>query len=330
MKRKYKSIKLIAATTVLLFMQFISFAQEATTEVQKPEVVQIPKMFFDPVTYIWILLGFIVLLTIYTMSHTIRALTKIVEGKYTPANSAQSAEEGLTPEIVKPSLYSRIMHSLVKAVPVEKEKDVMLDHNYDGIQELDNQLPPWWKYGFYLTIVFAFVYLFNFHVSGSGKLQIAEYNEEMQNAELAKKQRMENDANYITSASVVKLTEASSLAAGKEIYMKSCLACHGEFGQGNVGPNLTDEFWIHGGGIKNVFNTVTEGVPAKGMISWKSQLSPKAIQEVSSYILTLQGTNPASPKEPQGEKWVEVTDSIAVAADSLITDSTQAAVAISK
>jgi cytochrome c oxidase cbb3-type subunit 3 len=322
MKRINKSIKLIAATTVLLFMQFTSFAQTVATEATKPDVVQIPKMFFDPITYIWILLGFIVLLTIYTMSHTIRALTKIVEGKYAPAGSTQTESSEVVPEIVRPSLYSRIMHSLVKAVPIEKEKDVMLDHNYDGIQELDNQLPPWWKYGFYITIVFAFVYLFNFHVSGSGKLQLAEYNEEMQNAELAKKQRIENDANYITSASVVKLTEPVSLAAGKAIYIQNCKACHGDFGQGNVGPNLTDEFWIHGGGIKNVFNVVTDGVPSKGMISWKSQLTPKAIQEVSSYILTLQGTNPATPKEPQGEKWVEVTDS-AVVADSVAVDSVQ-------
>lgn len=328
MKRINNSIKLIASTTVLLFMQFTSYAQEVATEVKKPEVVQIPKMFFDPVTYIWILLGFIVLLTIYTMSHTIRALTKIVEGKYAPTGSTQAEAAELSPEIVRPSLYSRIMHSLVKAVPIEKEKDVMLDHNYDGIQELDNQLPPWWKYGFYITIVFAFVYLFNFHVSGSGKLQLAEYNEEMKNAELERKARMENDANYITSASVVTLTEAGSIAAGKETYIKSCKACHGDFGQGNVGPNLTDEFWIHGGGIKNIFNTVTEGVPAKGMISWKTQLTPKAIQEVSSYILTLQGTNPASPKEPQGDKWVEVTDSIVVA-DSIVVDSVQS-IALSK
>ncbi len=328
MKRTNKSFNLIAATTVLLFIQFTSFAQTVAPEAAKPEVVQIPKMFFDPVTYIWILLGFIVLLTIYTMSHTISALAKIIEGKYATVGSTQTDPVEAIPEIVRPSLYSRIMHSLVKAVPIEKEKDVMLDHNYDGIQELDNQLPPWWKYGFYITILFAFVYLFNFHVSGSGKLQLAEYNEEIQNAELAKKQRIENDANYITSASVVKLSEPGSLAAGKAIYIQSCKACHGDFGQGNVGPNLTDEFWIHGGGIKNVFNVVTDGVPSKGMISWKSQMTPKAIQEVSSYILTLQGTNPATPKEPQGEKWVEVTDS-AVVADSVVVDSVQS-IALSK
>lgn len=327
MKRIKNNIKLIAATTVLLFMQINSFAQEVAAEVKKPDVVQIPKALFDPVTYIWILLGFIVVLTIYTMSHTITVLTRIIEGK-----SAHAATEAhLVEELAsakKNSLYSRIMHSLVKAVPIEKERDVLLDHNYDGIQELDNQLPPWWKYGFYLTIVFAFVYLFNFHVSGSGKLQIAEYNEEMKNAELDKKQRMENDANYITAASVVTLTDPAAIAAGKETFIKSCKACHGDFGQGNVGPNLTDEYWIHGGGIKNVFNTVTEGVPAKGMISWKSQLSPKAIQEVASYILTLQGTNPAAPKEPQGEKWVEVTDSVAVT-DTLAVDSVQS-IALSK
>ena len=221
------------------------------------------------------------------------------------------------------------MNALVRAVPVEHEEDVMLDHNYDGIRELDNQLPPWWKYGFYVTILFAFIYIINYHISGSGKLQAAEYNEEMKNAEIATKKRMENNANYVTAASVVKLTEKAAIESGKEIYLKNCLACHGDHAQGNVGPNLTDEFWIHGGGIKNIFNTVTEGVPAKGMISWKSQLPPKAIQEVASYILTLQGTNPAGAKEPQGDKWVEVADSSAAVVDSAAVDSVKS-VALSK
>lgn len=320
MKRLKNNLKSIGGVFTLLLLQLNTFGQDVAADATKPETIQIPEVLFDPITYLWILLGSIVLLTIYTMSHTIKALSKVIEGRV--ANVPEESEEAVGMQAaIKTSLYKRIMHSLVKTVPIEKEKDVMLDHNYDGIRELDNQLPPWWKYGFYLTIVFAFVYLINFHVSGSGKLQLAEYSEEMKNAELATKKRMENSTNNINAASVTILTEAGSLASGKEIYVKNCVACHGDLGQGNVGPNLTDEFWIHGGGIKNIFNTIVVGVPSKGMISWKSQLTPKATQEVASYILTLQGTNPAGAKEAQGEKWVEVVDSTTIAADTTKVDS---------
>lgn len=328
MKRFKNNLKQISAAGILMLLQLNTYAQDATAVVKKPDTVKIPEMLFDPVTYIWLLLGGIVLLTIYTMSNTISALTKVIEGRSAQAASYNAVSEELKKE-KSTTLYKRIMNALVRAVPVEHEEDVMLDHNYDGIRELDNQLPPWWKYGFYVTILFAFIYIINYHISGSGKLQAAEYNEEMKNAEIATKKRMENNANYVTAASVVKLTEKAAIESGKEIYLKNCLACHGDHAQGNVGPNLTDEFWIHGGGIKNIFNTVTEGVPAKGMISWKSQLPPKAIQEVASYILTLQGTNPAGAKEPQGDKWVEVADSSAAVVDSAAVDSVKS-VALSK
>ena len=176
MKRLKNNLKSIGGVFTLLLLQLNTFGQDVAADATKPETIQIPEVLFDPITYLWILLGSIVLLTIYTMSHTIKALSKVIEGRV--ANVPEESEEAVGMQAaIKTSLYKRIMHSLVKTVPIEKEKDVMLDHNYDGIQELDNQLPPWWKYGFYLTIVFAFVYLINFHVSGSGKLQLAEYNE---------------------------------------------------------------------------------------------------------------------------------------------------------
>lgn len=196
------------------------------------------------------------------------------------------------------------MQSLTRAVPIERERDVMLDHDYDGIRELDNQLPPWWKWGFALTIVFAFIYLFSYHLSGTGKLQLAEYDEQIQEAARQREELMARSAAFVTSENVVVIKDASGLAEGKGIFEKNCVACHRSDGGGNVGPNLTDEYWIHGGGIKNVFATVSNGVPAKGMISWKSQLSPKQIQEVASYVLTLEGTHPADAKAPQGDLWV--------------------------
>lgn len=327
MKKNIFKNKNAIAFTVLFFSTVVTFAQDVAATEAKPETYQIPKMFWDPITYVWILLGSIVLLTIYTMSRTITVLTKVVEGKYDRHTQTSAQAAAQTQEVKTPSAWSKMMNVLVRAVPIEKEKDVMLDHDYDGIDELDNQLPPWWKYGFYFTIIFAFVYIFNFHVSGSGKLQLAEYKEEVAKADAEKKLRMEKDANMVTASNVVALTDPAALASGKEIYVKNCKACHGDFGQGVVGPNLTDEYWIHGGGAKNVFNTITEGVTGKGMISWKSQLAPKKIQEVTSYILTLKGTNPAAAKEPQGTIWVEeVTASVdsTMKSDATGVDSTKA------
>lgn len=194
---------------------------------------------------------------------------------------------------------------LTKGVPVEREADVMLHHNYDGIRELDNKLPPWWVWGFYITIIWSAFYLLHFHVSGTGKLSSAEYQQEIIAAEIEKSERLKLAGENVTEANVTVLTAEADIAEGKSIYSKNCTACHLDNGGGQVGPNLTDDYWIHGGGIKNIFRVVTEGVPAKGMISWKSQLSPKQIQKVSSYILTLHGTHPDGAKEPQGELWKE-------------------------
>jgi cytochrome c oxidase cbb3-type subunit 3 len=225
--------------------------------------------------------------------------------------------KSFSPEkIKKESAWSKLMKALKRSVPVTQEADVMLDHNYDGIRELDNQLPPWWKWGFYFTILFAFVYLFYYHVSGKGKLQLGEYADELKQAQLAADERMKDAANNINDANVVAFTDAHEIAEGKNIFMKNCVACHGNFGQGNIGPNLTDDYWLHGGGIKNVFHTITEGYPMKGMISWKAQLAPKQIQEVASFVLTLHGTNPEAAKEPQGDLWTEQpkVDTVATAA----------------
>lgn len=322
MKKINSYIKGSIALMLMTATSLSAFAQTATAPADPmKDVVRIPKMFFDPVTYIWILLGFILLVTIYTLSRTVNQLTNVIEKQ-----NGRVAQEGAVASgvrVEKPNTaWNQLMKLLTRSVPIEKEADVMLDHDYDGIKELDNQLPPWWKWGFYFTIAFAFVYLIYYHVSASGPLQAAEYQAQMDLAAAEKKAMLEKNANIVTAESVVILTDAESIAAGKNAFMTYCKACHGDFGQGNVGPNLTDEFWIHGGGIKNIFNTVTEGVPAKGMISWKSQLSPKVIQQVGSYILTLQGTNPAGAKAPQGDKWVDQAAAPAPADSTAKMDST--------
>ncbi len=184
----------------------------------------------------------------------------------------------------------------------KRVKDELLDHDYDGIQELDNDLPPWWLYLFYFTIAWSVAYLIYFHVLG-GDLQEAEYLAEMKAAEVMKKELLAEQARQGAAAALTtQLTDDESLARGKVVYTTHCLACHGAYGEGGVGPNMTDEYWIHGGTMTDVVNTILNGVPAKGMISWRPVLKPDEITEVASFILSLQGTNPPNGKAPEGEK----------------------------
>lgn len=205
---------------------------------------------------------------------------------------------------VKESLFARFRQFVTRSTPIEKEAEVMLDHDYDGIKELDNRIPPWFSWLFYVTIIFSVWYMIHYHVLGTGKLQAEEYQAEVQLAELKRAELIRSGA-FINEETVTLLSDAADLLSGKAIYDANCVACHGQYGEGLVGPNLTDDYWVHGGGIKNVFKITKYGVPAKGMIAWQSQLSPNQMQEVSSYIISLYGTNPSNPKAPEGEKWVE-------------------------
>ena len=200
-----------------------------------------------------------------------------------------------------------------KAASLEKEQEVLLDHNYDGIQELDNSLPPWWKYGFYLTIVVSVIYIYRFHFSHDGLSQQEEYLAQMQQGEEDKAAYLAKSANNVDENTVVYLTDAASIAAGKDMYGKSCVACHLADGGGSVGPNLTDDYWLHGGGIKDIFKSLKYGWQEKGMKSWKDDYSPKQIQEIASFVKSLKGTKPTTPKEAQGDLYVEAGAVIAVA-----------------
>ena len=192
---------------------------------------------------------------------------------------------------------------LASLKPLSMEKDLEMEHKYDDIAELDNPTPPWFMYLFYATIVFAVIYLVGFHIIGNGKIMVTEYTEEVTIAEKAREEYMKKFANAVNEHNVKVLGDPKSLESGAKIYTQNCVACHGEKAEGKVGPNLTDEFWLHGGSAKNIFHTITEGVPEKGMISWKKSLNPIQVQEVLSYIVSLKGTNPPNPKEPQGEKY---------------------------
>lgn len=200
------------------------------------------------------------------------------------------------------------------AASMEQEKDIMLDHDYDGIRELDNSLPPWWKYGFYLTIVIGVIYLYRFHISHDGPSSEQEYQIAMQEAEAEKAAYLANAANNVDENTVEALTDPASLAAGKDMFVKTCAACHLADGGGSVGPNLTDKYWLHGGSIKDIFKSIKYGWQDKGMKSWKDDFSPKQIHEIASFVKSLNGTHPATPKDPQGELYVEAQQ--VAAADS--------------
>ena len=181
-----------------------------------------------------------------------------------------------------------------------KAKDeIHSHHDFDGIQEYDNDLPPWWKTMFYVSIVFAVGYMLHYHVFNTGMLQTEEYEMEMQQAALITA-KTADDPNAVTTYEPI--TDAAALEVGKSVYAANCAACHGTEGQGTVGPNLTDEYWLHGGDVNYIFKTVKYGVPAKGMVPWQGKLTKDQILEVSSYILSLTGSNPANAKAPQGEK----------------------------
>ena len=206
----------------------------------------------------------------------------------------------------KPRTFMQI---LTDAKPIEKEADILLDHDYDGIHELDNSLPPWWLYGFYISIAFAFIYMIRFHIM-DGPSSEDEFKTAMAEGQAEVDAYLATAKDLVDENSVVLLTDAGRIASGKKIFDANCVACHLADGGGLVGPNLTDEYWIHGGGIKEIFSTIKYGVPANGMIAWKEQLNAGAMQEVASYILSLQGSTPASPKDPEGELWIDPTKEV--------------------
>jgi cytochrome c oxidase cbb3-type subunit 3 len=201
--------------------------------------------------------------------------------------------------------FKNLMKSLTKSEPLENEDQLLLEHDYDGIKELDNNLPPWWVYLFYACILFGVVYMVRYEVLGADNQEM-ELKKEVAQAKIDIAEYMKTAPDLMDEKTVVLLTEPADLAAGKEIFTTNCVACHRADAGGQIGPNLTDNRWILGGGIKNLFHTITNGGrDGKGMIAWKGTLKPKDIQHVASYVLSLQGSNPKDPKAPDGEIWVD-------------------------
>jgi cytochrome c oxidase cbb3-type subunit 3 len=204
-----------------------------------------------------------------------------------------------------------------KSVAIEAESAIMTDHDYDGIRELDNALPPWWKYGFYVSSVWAGIYLAYFHVVREGALQATEYTNEMETARIAIEAYKAKAADAVDETTVTLQADASILQQGSSHYDKLCKVCHGGSGEGLVGPNLTDSYWLHGGDIKDVFKTIKYGVQGKGMKSWQQELSASEIAQVANYIISLQGTAPANGKAPEGDLYAPA---VVAAIDSTTKD----------
>ncbi len=221
---------------------------------------------------------------------------------------------------MKTPLWKRLNQALNDSVPVEREKEVMTDHEYDGIKELDNNLPPWWLYGFYITIVFSVIYMFHYHVLGTGPSSAQEYATELAVAEEARTAYLAEMGEVIDEYSVVRISDADMLAKAGVAFIEKCAPCHTPSGGGSVGPNLTDEYWVHGGSINDIFRVIKYGVPEKGMIPWQGILTPEEMQAISSWIMDLQGTNPEGGLPPQGELYVPAAVDEGVIPDSTATD----------
>lgn len=288
-EKKKMTLSTTAITALLLFFGMPLFAQDAAPA----EAISTAVQNFGALspTAFYLVLGVISLelLVIVALLFQLRTFLSRVK-----------KQQGLE-KPRKTSSIKVIWAKMNSLKPVEEEKALEMEHEYDGIRELNNRLPPWWLYGFYGTIIFAGIYLWRYHVSETAPLSEQEYAIAMEKAEAQKAAYLKKSANNVDENTVKLLTESTALDAGKTVFIQNCAACHGKDGEGTVGPNLTDDYWLHGGSLSDVFKSVKYGWPEKGMRSWKDDLSPVQISQVVSFIKTLHGTNPANGKEKQGE-----------------------------
>jgi cytochrome c oxidase cbb3-type subunit III len=265
-----------------------------------------PTPWNDPTIKFYVALSFlfiVLLLVLITLLSLLRVINTLAES----TAKDRAKKSGLVYE-PGPSSIEKLWNKINGFVPKEKEATLVMDHNYDGITELDNHLPPWWKGLFYATVIWAVVYFAAYHVFNSLPLSTDEYGIEVAQANLQiQKLKAANPGPKIDEATVEVTNDAAMLANGKSTFLNTCSSCHRRDGGGDIGPNLTDEYWKHGGNIKNIFHVVTNGVPGTNMVAWGSVMSPEAIRNVASYVLTLQGSKPINPKKPEGNRYQQET-----------------------
>lgn len=284
--------KLPSYIRVILIFGLVFFFTEYFIESEKPAFIQYP----------WVsVLLLLILFLLIAIEVAYAAIENITFQIMDEEKKAAYLAERTIVKTNKTGGWNRFMKIMTRSKAVEEEDEILRDHDFDGIKELDNALPPWWLYGFYITIIFAVIYLVRFHIMNDYS-QAEEYETEMAEARQAIEEYKKNNPDLLTAENVELLTDAASLEGGKSIFQTNCIACHMADGGGGIGPNLTDNYWILGAGIKNVFNTISEGGRSgKGMIPWKTTLSPDEMQQVASYVISLAGTTPANPKAPEGD-----------------------------
>lgn len=283
-----RRFKLLILSLLLLCAPAKTFAQNVGPTASGNESF----IFYLVISLVFFVMILVLVVAIYTLS----ILKMIIK-----------SERGQTEEEVETETWwDKLKLKMTDAVPVEQEETVLLTHEYDGIKELDNHLPPWWKWLFYATIIFAVFYLAVHHVWKTAPLQIQEYQNELLAAAQLEEERGGDDEDAINEDNVTFSNEVAVIEKGKQLYDVNCVACHRNDAGGlpGLGPNLTDEYWLHGGGIKNIFKTIQNGVQGTSMISWKTQMSPEDMRSVASYVMTVEGTNPPNAREPQGERYV--------------------------
>ncbi|MGO1750874.1 MAG: cbb3-type cytochrome c oxidase N-terminal domain-containing protein [Psychroflexus sp.] len=248
----------------------------------------------------WLFLG-IVLLFAVAIEASVAALHSTLYKSLSEEKKARYHELEAHKSTKFEQKIQSILSKMTRSKSIEQEGEIELDHVYDGITELDNKLPPWWLYSFYASIVFAAIYMIRFHIYND-YTQEEEYLMEVAEAEAAIEEYKRTAKDLINFETVTLLTDASDLNEGKTIYNTNCVACHKADGGGGIGPNLTDDHWILGGGIQNVYKTISEGGRSgKGMVAWKNDLSPSEMQKTASYVISLNGTSPTDPKEAEGD-----------------------------
>lgn len=301
---------LLLLVTILFSMH--SYAQETAIKNFMDDPINHPLL---PVFIIGAFVFIIIIMLIVIAFILIRTINNLT----TQAAKEKALRLGI-PYVRVPGWWDRFTQRVNASVPVEAEKNIELDHSYDGIKELDNHLPPWWKWLFYGTIGWAVVYIIVFHFSNSLPLSEEEYQIEVAVAEENKRQLKAAQPQIAIDENALTFTpDAAIIEKGKAVFAEyNCGSCHRNDGGGNtIGPNLTDEYWLHGGHIKNVFSTIKNGVVEKGMPAWGKSMSPEAVRDVTFFVMSLQGTKPQNAKAPQGEIFklsAEPPDSVRVQA----------------
>jgi cytochrome c oxidase cbb3-type subunit III len=292
-------MRTLASTLVFILISMSTFAQEAA-----PETSFWRDPLGDPMFPFYLVTAFVFItafLVIAVAIYMLRVLNVFIR----KAAEERAEKLGIVYK-PQPGWWSKFWISINAFKGSEEEQDIMLDHEYDGIRELDNHLPPWWKWLLYGTIVWAVVYMVVYHVTNTFPLQAEEYTNAVAEAEAQKAKLLA--ANPPVAIDLNALTyehDEEIIQKGRKVYVTNCASCHMPEGQGSIGPNLVDEYWLHGGSIKDIYAVIRDGVQEKGMIPWGPVLSAEQIRDVTFYIMSIRGTNPPNPKAPQGELYKE-------------------------